>query len=173
MRRLMRERFALVRFLMFPGLKGRHDAGELAATNDQLCQRRRSKERRAGSIKFEPLVNGTMPEISTGHQHSASSDAASLLEISDDQHRSGGVEGCYTAHAKLEICRLRKPGKKRVTRYQHSAGLIAERRADSLMPGWCPARFDVGNPVRSTLPRKDSACGKHARVTSNLHNNTR
>ena len=35
-------------------------------------------------------------------------------------------------------------GKLRVTRYRIAAGLIVERRTDSLMPEWCPARICVG-----------------------------
>ena len=54
-----------------------------------------------------------------------------------------GVEGGYTEHAKPEICRETKPGKKGVSRYRARAVLIAERRADSLTPGWCPATSAV------------------------------
>ncbi|RQO38643.1 hypothetical protein DBR37_01750 [Herminiimonas sp. KBW02] len=38
------------------------------------------------------------------------------------------MEGSYAEHAKLEICRDYKPGKKIVTRYQLCAGVICERR---------------------------------------------
>ena len=60
------------------------------------------------------------------------------------QHRSGGVEGSCAEHAKSEIRRDSKPGKKEDRPLPKPCGRLLRHVSHSVKPGWRPARFDVG-----------------------------